>query len=75
MARDEDDEGVSFEDAVVEAATDKALLIKSAAVEKNGSWIPRSVVLDDSEISADAAKGDTGTITVKTWWAEKNGLG
>jgi hypothetical protein len=35
------------------------------------TWIPKSVIADDSDV---AAKNDVGDIFVRTWFAEKEGL-
>lgn len=34
-------------------------------------WIPKSVIHDDSEVYKD---GDSGTLVLKEWFAEKEGL-
>ena len=36
------------------------------------TWIPRSVIHDDSELYDD--DNNEGEVVVKTWWAEKEGL-
>lgn len=65
------DEDYEIEGAVCVGHTDKALLIR--APEFSGdTWIPKSVVTEDSEVygpSFDAA--GPGTLIVKGWYAEK----
>ena len=51
----------------VEAETDLALLCN---IDDKKHWIP-SVVHEDSEVSSE---GDTGTIVLQRWFAEKEGL-
>lgn len=48
-------------------ATDKAVLVR---IGDNETWIPQSVVHDDSEVWT---AGSEGKVVVKKWWAEKNG--
>ena len=57
----------------VKAATEGALLIKLDSGDE--VWIPRSVIHEASELPEDADEGDGGEISVKTWWADKEGLG
>jgi hypothetical protein len=52
----------------VEAETDLALLCN---IDDKKHWIPKSVVHEDSEVSSE---GDTGTIVLQRWFAEKEGL-
>ncbi len=47
--------------------SEKALLVRIGEKE---TWIPKSVVHDDSEVWK---TDDDGKIVVKLWWAEKNG--
>ena len=61
-------ETVEIEDVTVEAETDLALL---CIIEEKQHWIPKSVVHEDSEVSGE---GDTGTIIIMRWFAEKAGL-
>ena len=65
------DEEHSLGKAEVLYAREKALHVK---LENDIRWVPRSVVHEDSELEADAAKGETGELFVKVWWAEKEGL-
>jgi hypothetical protein len=59
---------VEIDDVTVEAETDLALL---CSVENKKHWIPKSVVHEDSEVQSE---GDTGTIVIIRWFAEKHGL-
>ena len=59
---------VELDDATVEAETDLALLCN---INEKSHWIPKSVVHEDSEVSSE---GDTGTIVIMRWFAEKEGL-
>jgi hypothetical protein len=59
---------VELDDATVEAETDLALLCN---INEKKHWIPKSVVHEDSEVSSE---GDTGTIVIMRWFAEKEGL-
>lgn len=49
-------------------ATEKAVLVRRANGEE--VWVPQSQICDDSEIFR---RGDTGTLVVKRWYAEKEG--
>jgi hypothetical protein len=77
MARNEDDVGVTVDECEAKAATANALLVVGDGLKKyysdgsNGLWVPRSVIHDDSEVFE---KGDTGTLVLKTWWAEDRGI-
>ena len=64
MAKD----AVELEDVTVEAETDLALL---CIIDDKQRWIPKSVVHEDSEVSGE---GDSGTIVILRWFAEKEGL-
>ena len=59
---------VELEDITVEAETDLALL---CIIDDKQRWIPKSVVHEDSEVSSE---GDSGTIVLMRWFAEKEGL-
>lgn len=61
-------ETAEIEDVTVEAETDLALL---CIIEDKQRWIPKSVVHEDSEVSGE---GDSGTIIIMRWFAEKEGL-
>ena len=59
-------------DARCTAETDKAILVESENVPDGKMWVPKSCIHDDSEVYE---QDGTGTLVVKEWWAEKNGLG
>jgi hypothetical protein len=61
-------ETVEIDDVTVEAETDLALL---CVIDDKQRWIPKSVVHEVSEV---AGQGDTGTIVLLRWFAEKEGL-
>lgn len=61
---------VRFEECFVAAATGKALLIN---IENEERWVPISVIHDNSEVF-DNEDNSEGTLVVKAWWAEKEGL-
>lgn len=65
------DEGVELEVDEVKAVTDQALLI---VVDGDEHWLPKSQIHPDSEMDDDAEKGDSGSVTVTAWWAEKAGV-
>lgn len=58
----------SFKDVVCKRQTPKAILVVIKGAEH---WIPQSQIDDDSEVYKD---GDTGTLIIKSWFAEKLGL-
>ena len=62
------EESIELEDVTVEVETDLALLCN---IDDKKHWIPKSVVHEDSEVSSE---GDTGTIALQRWFAEKEGL-
>ncbi len=67
MGRSSDPE--SLGDGHVIRETELAILVD---LEEHGeTWIPKSVIHDDS--SAYQA-GDDGEVIVQAWWAEKEGL-
>lgn len=59
-----------FDGCKVEAETAKAVLVFIPDLERK-LWIPKSQVHEDSEV---CAKGDTGTLAVTEWFAEKEGI-
>lgn len=61
------DEAHTMGDGKCTRATEKALLV---LIDGKETWVPQSVVHDDSEVWK---VGDEGTLVVKQWWAEKNG--
>jgi hypothetical protein len=62
------DEPVELEGVEVIHETDKAIKF---TYEGETKWAPKSAVHDDSEVHQ---KDDTGTLIVKRWYAEKEGL-
>ena len=71
MREDEDD--VSIDRACVLRETLKAVFVE--IVDENGeyrrTWIPKSVITDDSDVHS---LDDEGTLVVKAWFARKEGL-
>jgi CMP-2-keto-3-deoxyoctulosonic acid synthetase len=63
------DNEAHFEVTEVLRETDKAILVN---IEGEETWIPKSVILDQSEVYSE--KNGNGTLIVKYWWAEKEGL-
>lgn len=63
-----DAESIEIDDVTVEAETDLALL---CIIDDKQRWIPKSVVHEDSEVQSE---GDTGTMAIMRWFAEKEGL-
>jgi hypothetical protein len=61
-------EAVEIDDVTIETETDLALL---CIIDGRQRWIPKSVVHEDSEVSGE---GDTGTMVLMRWFAEKEGL-
>jgi hypothetical protein len=59
---------VEIEDVTVKAETELALL---CIIDDKQHWIPKSVVHEESEVSAE---GDTGTLVLLRWFGEKEGL-
>jgi hypothetical protein len=59
-----------IEDCEIVKSTGKAILVESPNLEEP-LWIPNSQVHDDSEIWK---QGETGTLTITEWWANKEGL-
>ena len=63
------DDAATFEHVTAIAATDKAVLCE---LDDGGQhWVPQSQIHEDSEVWK---RGDTGTLVVTQWWAEKQGL-
>lgn len=67
----EEHETESFDRCVGVHETAAALLVQFP----NGRecWVPKSVITDDSEVYE--KKDGSGTLIVKRWFAEKEGLG
>lgn len=68
------DEGFTVGAGRVVAGSDKALKIQFDDDARPPLWVPVSVIHDDSEIYERAGDGAEGTLIVKRWWAEKEGL-
>jgi hypothetical protein len=66
---DDEDEGTDIGEGKAIRGTGRALLIKLASGEEK--WIPNSCIHDNSEVFKE---NQEGTVVVKTWWAEKEGL-
>lgn len=66
--KNEDYESITIGDVTVKAATDKALLCEIGGDEH---WIPKSQLLDATEIEA---VGDVGELVILTWLAREKGL-
>lgn len=67
-----------IEDALCTKETPKAILVvldRDDARKRREVWIPRSVVLDDSEVWNARDGSGPGTLVVSRWFAEKEGLG
>jgi len=58
-----------YKDATIEHETDKAVLIKLASGATH--WVPKSQLHDNSEAWR---KGDTGTVVINGWFAEKENI-
>ncbi len=63
------DDTATFERTTAIAATDKAVLCELD--DGTQHWVPQSQIHEDSEVWK---RGDTGTLVVTQWWAEKQGL-
>lgn len=66
---DEDNETTDLGCEDVKAETDKALL---CVIDGEEHWVPKSQIHDDSPVYK---KGQSGTLIVTAWWANKRGLG
>lgn len=69
--REEDDDGVEFEDVLVKHLTEKALLVE---IEGDPYWVPFSQIHEDSELNKESVKDETGMLKTTTWWSDKEGL-
>ncbi len=67
MSRGQESGTASFADAEVKRETDAAILVEQDDIGE--VWIPKSVLSEDSEVWK---RGQTGTLVVQQWWAEKN---
>lgn len=75
--RDEEDEGVVFDDATCVHATPQAIRVRftrsaSGRPVTYEGWVPKACVHDDSEVF-DAGDNASGRLVIKTWWAEREG--
>ena len=52
--------------------TDRAVLLE---IDGEDRWIPRSVIEDGFDPSDENAKGDEVELQIKSWFAEREGLG
>ena len=68
-------EGVCLGKAKIIRKSSKALLVQLEH-EKAPRWLPKSVIHDDSELyfNDDGDYSEEGTLIVKQWFAEKEGL-
>lgn len=66
----EGDEPVEFEDCWCSGETELAIKIGGIKAGE-WTWFPKSVIHDDSEVWEE---GQQGTLIVKRWFAEKEGL-
>lgn len=65
-----DDDGTAF-DGPVKCTYDRPLAILCTPLSGGEPfWVPKSVLHDNSEVYA---VGHSGSLVVKTWWAEKEG--
>ena len=62
-------EGVSIEDAVAKYETEKGILVKAPSFGEQ--WLPKRQIFSKSEIQK---SGDTGTLIIPRWLAEKKGI-
>lgn len=67
---DEGSEGVDLKEVFIQHETKDAL--KVLLHDGRQVWIPKSQVHDDSDIWK---KHEKGTLTIKSWFAGKEGLG
>jgi hypothetical protein len=71
------DEPVKMGPATVQVVTDKAVLVRSGGGREH--WVPFSGIHDDSEVygrdvdGRKQARGDSGTLIVKRWFARSKG--
>ncbi len=66
---DDGDEPCSLGDGECIHETDRAILVVLDDNKGEEVWIPKSV-LECSDVNE---TGDKGDVSVKTWWARKNG--
>jgi hypothetical protein len=58
-------------DVEVVATRETAIMVTDGDVKV---WIPHSLIHEDSSITADSEKGDSGTLVIPQWKAEEAGL-
>lgn len=51
--------------------TDAALKV---VIEGDEYWVPKSQIHEDSEVFSKKSAAESNLLTVRTWWAEKEGL-
>jgi hypothetical protein len=59
---------VEVADVISKVETSKALLVE---IEGEDYWIPKSVIVDESEVYKDSQQG---TLCIAEWYAKKAGL-
>lgn len=69
---DDGNEGVVVGEGRVKRETERAVLV--AMSDDTEVWVPKSCLHDDSEVFEDSEDGREGTLVVKRWFAEKEGL-
>ena len=72
------DDVEEIEDMVCVIETTKAIMVRRAgpsATEREGTWVPKSVIHDDSEVYDMKDGAGPGKLVVLRWFAEKEGLG
>lgn len=57
----------------VKWVSNKAVLVDIPEVGDRPVWVPRSAIHEGSEITKMAITGNIGDLSVKTWWADKQG--
>jgi hypothetical protein len=63
-------DAVYLEGCVCKHETSAAILVEATDLDEE-TWVPKSQVHDDSEV---CHKGDSGTLAVTQWFAERLGL-
>ena len=63
------------EDVLCINETDRAILVELCSDGSREVWVPKSVIDDDSEVFDSTPSGrGPGTLVVRSWFAEKEGL-
>ena len=60
---------VSIQVELCTVETERAILCLREDHEE--LWVPKSVIDEDSDVQG---KGDSGTLVLAEWWAEKEGI-